>query len=498
LNLNGVRNMGVYWVASKGSGKCRGLGRWLVKGDVLGGVPGLVIDPAGGTIDNLLDSLVRLPVAQQMHIWRRSVYVDMGHSQAVMPFPLYYKSHPLDLPIDMAQRYLDVVRMLDPHLQTASIEGWNALYQCGLHTGIALSALGAQVSEAPELLANPLDFKLQLTALYNAGAFEEPTLDFFIRELPGWKAEFRSRRTASFMQKISIFGVSRPLKAMFAASRPGIDWQQIVNSGKTVLVDLRNVHDVEMQRFKLLWVLQHFLQFIKQRGAGRHTPVALTIDEVSVLTNLDRQSQNEPFADLLDDLLNIRARQGQVWVTLSHQEAWQVSEKLQKTLMGCGTRIIGRTSDQEAARHLAEQFFVPDPHRVKWREASYSATGQVSSVRKVTYSLEEQRAQFETRFRELDKFHFFMTTVATEGGGDAPLRRLNMTTLDAGLYPNDQEIATLRAQLHLRSAQPVAQVLEEISARKLAIRAQALEVKQPVASAIVASNQYDSEGYKVE
>ena len=60
-----VRNMGLYLVASKGSGKSRAMGRWLVKQDCLRGIPQVVLDPVGGTIDNLLDCLSRLPAEQQ-------------------------------------------------------------------------------------------------------------------------------------------------------------------------------------------------------------------------------------------------------------------------------------------------------------------------------------------------------------------------------------------------------------------------------------------------
>jgi hypothetical protein len=388
--------------------------------------------------------------------------------------------------------------MLDPHLQTASVEGWNALYQCGMHTGAALSALGAQVSEAPELLANPQVFQPQLAALCAAGVIERAALDYLTRELPGMKAEYRQRRTASYMQKVAVFGMSRPLKAMFAASAPGINWQQVVESGTTVLVDLRHVHDAEMQRFKLLWVLQHFLQFVKQRGVGRHTPVALTIDEVSVLTKLDGQTLEQPFARLLDDLLNVHARQGQVWVTVSHQEAWQVSEMLLKTFMGCGTRIVGRTSDPASAQLLAEQLLSPDPHRIKRRDPTYNGQGQLLYSRPVTYPLDEQRVLAAELLLGLGKFRFFVKQVNGEGGADKPLAVFDMNGLDAKVYPDDVVLAEVRERLHRQRARPVAQVLEEIEQRRAMLTAEVIQVKQPVASAIVASNQYDSEGYKVE
>lgn len=141
-----IRNMGTLVLASKGGGKSRAMGRLLVKGDVLAGIPGLVIDPAGGTIDNLLDSLLRLPPAQQKEVWPRIIYVDAGNPERVVPFPLYYRVKTSESAFDIASRYLEVVQMLDPDLQTASIEGWNALYTAGIHSGIAMAAMGGQIT----------------------------------------------------------------------------------------------------------------------------------------------------------------------------------------------------------------------------------------------------------------------------------------------------------------------------------------------------------------
>ena len=134
-----VRNMGIYLVASKGSGKSRFMGRMLVRQDCLRGIPQVVFDPVGGTIDNLLDCLSRLPADQQQVLWPRIVYVDMGAQDAVVPFPLYYRLGERDSLYTISQRYLDVLRLLDPDLTSASVEGWNALvavrHPCGHGAG---------------------------------------------------------------------------------------------------------------------------------------------------------------------------------------------------------------------------------------------------------------------------------------------------------------------------------------------------------------------------
>src|SRR4051794_26264978 len=49
------RGMGIFFCATRGSGKSRALGRCLAFSDLRAGVPLVILDPIGGTIDNLID-----------------------------------------------------------------------------------------------------------------------------------------------------------------------------------------------------------------------------------------------------------------------------------------------------------------------------------------------------------------------------------------------------------------------------------------------------------
>jgi hypothetical protein len=121
-----ARSMGIHIQAGKGSGKSRMLGRMIAWLDFIRGVPMVIFDPHGPTIDNFLDKLTRMPRELQERLWQRVLYVDMsGQSGQVIPFPLYYRLGNESL-YDISQRYLDVVRKLDPYLQTASVGGTQA------------------------------------------------------------------------------------------------------------------------------------------------------------------------------------------------------------------------------------------------------------------------------------------------------------------------------------------------------------------------------------
>lgn len=127
ISDDALRN-GIHLMGGPGSGKSRLMGRliaWLL---FLRRIPLVILDPTGGTIDNFLSKIIRLPQAQQRQCWPRVRYVDMGATDYVTPWPLYYRVSPDETLFAVAQRFLEVVRRMDPFLQTASVEGWNALW----------------------------------------------------------------------------------------------------------------------------------------------------------------------------------------------------------------------------------------------------------------------------------------------------------------------------------------------------------------------------------
>lgn len=463
-----ARSMGTHLMAGKGSGKSRLMGRVIAWLDFLRGTPVVILDPVGPTIDNVLDKLIRLPREEQQRLWSRVIYVDMsGQGSNVVGWPLYYRLGNESL-YAISQRYLDVIRRIDPALQSASVEGWNSLHRIGTHTGMAMTALGCQVTEAEHFLTNLPAWRERLLQAYDTHPDLEATVLFFLDEFAGWKEERQLSRTDAFRSKITLFRLDPTMRAMFGAAQAGIDWAQVVEERKMVLLDFRHEHDVERRRFKMLWAYMSFMEFVKHRGAGRHRPVSFIVDELAALGNFRSSNGASLFADDLEELINVFARNCAIWLTLAHQEIYQFEERIQKTLMTMGTHIFGVTSDTDAALQFARLLYRYDPFKIKRMEPMYmtfEGEPMVIDERVVEYTIEEQNLLNSYKFRSLPAFHFLVRAAPGEGDTTGQMRHMSIANFDRGMWVQDELVAQARHQLRERTGQSKNTVLDDVRSR---------------------------------
>ena len=155
-----ARSMGIYLLAGRGTGKSRLMGRKIAMQDYLAGFPQVIFDPVGATIDNFLDAMTGflqyIPADERHLFWDRIVYVDMsGKDGIVVPFPLYYRLGTERSLLESSRRYLQTIIKSNPDLFHAQVLGWPPLHRIGVLSGILLSALGYQITEAEDLLDSP-------------------------------------------------------------------------------------------------------------------------------------------------------------------------------------------------------------------------------------------------------------------------------------------------------------------------------------------------------
>jgi hypothetical protein len=470
-----ARSMGIHIQAGKGSGKSRLMGRIIAWLDFLRGIPQVIFDPHGATIDNFLDKLVRLPREWQARLWQRVIYVDMsGKSGYVYPFPLYYRFGGESL-YQISQRFLDVIRKIDPFLQTASIEGWNALWRAGTNCGMLLAALGLQITEAERLLERPMTWKRRFDQILKSDPELGSVISFFQelqRLIDEEKYSVHNRLTRSFSNKIQMFLLEPSMKAMFGSSFPGVDWYRVIDDRMTVLLDFRHEHDIERRRFKMMWAFNYFLDFVKHRGLGRHIPVSLVIDELAALFSVQALAA-DLFASDLDELINQIARNYSVWLCIAHQEMFQFSEKLQKTLMTMGTHVIGGTSDPDAAFGMARNLFRYEPYWVKKYEPIWMSDilgPFIVDHTSVEFTPEEQFLLRSSEFLRQVRFQFLIRPASGEGKLTWNLYPISISEFDRDQYPIEELTGLAREMLMKYRGWPVNELVAEVDSRHLSDR----------------------------
>ena len=206
---------------------------------------------------------------------------------------------------------------------------------------------------------------------------------------------------------------------------------------------------------------------MKRRGAGQHVPVGLVIDELTALYNFDALAGSNIFAADLDELINVLARNYKIWLTLAHQELFQVDLKTRKTLLGMGTKIIGVTSDSEAALTLAQELFAYDPTLIRHFDPIYDSRGNLIDLSPVSWSIQEQQLLAARRFLTLEPFHFLVKPAVSEGNVTGSLVPLSIANIDQGIWVDEAAVSQVRRTLSERSGQPL-DVLLALPAARLA------------------------------
>jgi hypothetical protein len=234
-----ARLMGLLLTAASRSGKSRMLGRGIVWSDFYGEIPQIVFDATGiGTIDNFLDKLLNrsqyVSKSQDKRILRRVKYVNMASADYIVPFPLIYTTGKERSLLEIAERYVNVIRMSHPALLKAEVQGFPPLHYIAVHTHILLAALGLPITLAENLLRHPEEWR-------NTGKFAEavrrnpactPSVAFFQEEFIPARPADRRRLLNPYFEKIFTFNLDLNLRCQFGGLKPGIDWEEAEEEGQ--------------------------------------------------------------------------------------------------------------------------------------------------------------------------------------------------------------------------------------------------------------------------
>lgn len=472
-----ARLNGIHLLGGPGSGKSRLMGRAICWLDFVRKVPQVVLDPTGGTWANLCQKIYLLPPNQQIKCWPRIKYVDMsGVGEHLIPMPLFYRLQNQESLYAIAHRFLEVIRRMDPHLSHASVEGWNSLSRLGTYAGMILATLGYQITEAEPLLRTPEEWSQRFKKALHLNPEVAPAIEFF-RTFINWPPDLRVRRADALLVKLMPFQVDPGMTSMFGASTWGFTWEEMVQEGKTVVLDFSHELHPERRRFKLLWTFLSFVEYLKMRGtAGHNQPVGFVIDEVTQLLGYGTAEQSL-LAEDIEELASVIARNYGIWLTISHQSLAQVHERIRNVLMQMGTQVLGVTPNPDDALYLAKQFVRYDPFLLKKKEPIWMGVANPEAIdpisrpkiidwRTVEYSADEQFLLTAHRFRSLGRFRFLVRIARGEGDIRGELRRMSIANLDVNQFPDHRLVAEAERRLLHRDGRLQAEILQEIRARR--------------------------------
>ena len=214
----------------------------------------------------------------------------------------------------------------------------------------------------------------------------------------------------------------------------------------------------------MLWLMTYLLDYIRtKRGATRDVPHSLIIDELTFLLN-EVAMKDDPLEKDMEELINLLARNANIWLCLAHQEMYQVSEPMQKALLTMGIQCFGSTMDADAAKKLGERFYPYNAYAIK--DVDYYEDRYGTHERTTYLNMHEQRELASRHFLNLGTFRYLLGLPEGEGSMAKSLRPVNIKGLDPGQFPNGPVIAEVRRKLAKRHGRPVAEVLKEIAARQ--------------------------------
>jgi hypothetical protein len=479
-------NGGVFIAAPRGHGKSRLIGRMICRAMAREKIGCVVLDPLGGTIDNVLDSLNRLDEPERSEVFSRIRYMDMSGETGFVPrFPLLYRRSDESL-YNAASRVVDLIGRIDPALHGASIQGFRRMAAILTPLCMVFLAYGLPIDAVFAFLDNPHSFDKHLKRLENHPEARNAALDirrlFLTNLLSPQKQEERTEVLRNRLQLVRHDPVSR---AMFTTP-PTVDWDEVSREGLQLYIDFSHEEAELSKEMKLFAVWQSLLSYIARRGSrGRsYPPLLVVMDELMWFVDSEALSTLQLIRDLRQ-VIQMRMRNANIGLCLATQSISQLPEELAKVCLDMSNQLYGTVSDTDQAISLAKRWFELNPDEIKWLERHYSynrVTGTQVSTTVVFRSLEEQAYIKSRKFTNLQKHEWLYARSEGEGYLPMGLNSISTESLDPGIGPKEQELSGIRRRLSARDGIPVSSIPAR-SHEKLEAREQPAQIRRNVKAA---------------
>lgn len=344
-------NTHMYVVGASGQGKSKFLQHVLFELATKGHGCG-VFDPHSDLASDLLAQLAAYPSKKawlsQPQNYRRVLYLDPSREDYVVPCNILRNS--FCSPYEIAENVVEAFRRVWPD----SLSEAPRFAQILRNAVLVLIANDLTLLELEPLLTNKA-FRMRMLQKVN----DPQVASFFTQQFDAWGKREQPLFISPVLNKISAFLFKPQVRLMLGANDNYLDFRQIIDKGKVLILNLGSFKDESTQR--LLGSL--FLTNLEQAAFSR--------------SNL-RSSARQPFFCMLDEFPLFCARDSTVLARilsecrkfklhlgLAHQTITQLpNERIQGALENAKLKIVFGTGRQ-TAESIVKDLFMPNLRAVK-------------------------------------------------------------------------------------------------------------------------------------
>lgn len=359
------RQTHTYVVGITGKGKSKLLEHILFQ-DIVGGRGCGVLDPHSDLVEDLLQYLHSHPEKALPHM-ERIIYVDPSRRDHLVPFNVLASDNS---PYETAQNVVEAFRRTWPQALAEAPRFANIVTACVL----TLIPNKLTLIEIPRVLTDTQYRELLLQKV------DDPEVLAFWRE----RYEKWGRETPviieSVLNKVTAFTFNPQLRLILGADENRLNFRQIMDEGKVLLVDLGRC-DAETRRLVGSLIVIGLEQGARSRkdARGNRRPFYFCIDEFQDFCANDGAAQT--LAQILSE-----CRKFGLHLTLAHQTLAQINERMKGALGNIQLKIVFGVSRQDA-EILARHMFQVDGERIKH---TVEDNEQQDRSHPVYYSLQEE------------------------------------------------------------------------------------------------------------
>lgn len=351
LDLDHHFNTHLYIVGQSGQGKSKFIQHLLYQLVFTDWGCG-VFDPHSDLANDLLAQLASYPSQQPWLSTRvnqqRLIYLDLARADYLLPCNLLKSSYAS--PYEIAENIVEAFRRVWPDTLTEAPR----FAQILRNAIVVLVLNGLTLVELEPLLTNK-DFRRRLLA---AMPPEPLVVSFFTHQYDRWGRE-QALFVSPVLNKVTAFLFKPQIRTMLGAQENRLDFRDIIDHGKVLIVNLGGFHDEETQRL-LGSLLVTSLEQAAFSRSNVHTsarrPFFCMIDEFPLFCSRDQTS----LARILSECRKFRLHLG-----IAHQTVTQLpGQRIQGALENAKLKVIFGTGRQ-TAEAIVKDLFMPDTAAIK-------------------------------------------------------------------------------------------------------------------------------------